>query len=191
MNMSKNIILAGFGGQGVLSMGLFLAHAGMCEGKHVAYVPAYGAEMRGGTANCTVTLSTQEISSPVVAHPQTVVAMSHPALDKFEPLVQKGGLLLVNQSLVHRPVLRVDIDSYAIPSQDLADQSGFANGSNMVMLGALLALTQVINADNCSEYLSKTFKGRYLDKMPLNIKAIATGMAYVKQLQAEKASHIA
>jgi 2-oxoglutarate ferredoxin oxidoreductase subunit gamma len=189
--MQKNIILAGFGGQGVLSMGLFLAHAGLCEGKQVAYVPAYGAEMRGGTANCTVTLSTREISSPVVAHPQTVVAMSHPALDKFEPWVQTGGLLLVNQSLVHRSVLREDIDSFSIPAQELADQAGLANGSNMVMLGALLGLTSLINPDNSGEYLSKTFKGRHLDKMPLNLKTIAMGMAYVKQLQAEKISHIA
>jgi 2-oxoglutarate ferredoxin oxidoreductase subunit gamma len=127
----KNVILAGFGGQGVLTMGLFLAHAGMTEGKKVAYVPAYGAEMRGGTANCTVTISERDISSPVVAYPQMAVVMNHPSLDKFEPVVKPGGLLLVNDSLVHRQVKRTDIESYAIPTQDLANQVGFTSGSSV------------------------------------------------------------
>ncbi|MEA1960092.1 MAG: 2-oxoacid:acceptor oxidoreductase family protein [Bacillota bacterium] len=189
--MKREMILAGFGGQGVLSMGLFLAHAGMCEGKHVSYVPAYGAEMRGGTANCTVIISEDEISSPVVAFPETIIAMNHPSLDKFEPLVKKGGLLLVNQSLIHRDTVRDDIDSYEIPCQELADEAGFSRGSNMVMLGALLQLTQMVNNENIYEYLVKTFKGRYLDKMPLNQKTIEAGMDYVKHLPVREITNIA
>lgn len=189
--MKKEIILAGFGGQGVLTMGLFLAHAGMAEGRKVAYVPAYGAEMRGGTANCTVTISDQYISSPVVAFPEIAIVMNHPSLEKFEPLVKPGGLLLVNASLVHREVKRTDIDSYTVDAQDLANQAGMPRGSNMIMLGVLLQLTNVINNDNIHEYLVKTFKGRYLDKMPLNVATIEAGMEYAEKLQQEKLVNIA
>lgn len=186
--MKKEITLAGFGGQGVLSMGLFLAHAGMSEAKKVSYVPAYGAEMRGGTANCTVIISEKEISSPVVAYPEVVVVMNHPSLDKFEPLVRKDGLLLINESLVHRAPVRNDIQSYIIPAQELADEVGMPRGSNMIMLGALLEATNVVNKDNIYDYLVKTFKGRYLDKMPLNVKAIEMGMDFFKQLDKKRAS---
>lgn len=189
--MMKNVILAGFGGQGVLTMGLFLAHAGMTEGKKVAYVPAYGAEMRGGTANCTVTISERDISSPVVAYPQMAVVMNHPSLDKFEPLVKPGGLLLVNDSLVHREVGRTDIESYSISTQDLANQAGLPSGSNMIMLGVLLQLSNIINNDNIYDYLFKTFKGRFLDKMPLNMATIKVGMEYAKQISQEKKRFIA
>ena len=162
-------------------MGLFLAYAAMIEGKNVSYVPSYGAEMRGGTANCTVTISTREISSPVVAHPQTVVVMNHPSLEKFEPMIKSGGLLLVNDSLVHREVQRKDINSLAIPCQELANDIGFPQGSNMIMLGVLLELTKIIDNNNIFDYLVKTFKGRYMDIMPLNMKAIETGMNYVRK----------
>jgi len=189
--MMKNVILAGFGGQGVLTMGLFLAHAGMTEGKKVAYVPAYGAEMRGGTANCTVTISDRDISSPVVAYPQAAVVMNHPSLDKFESLVKPGGLLLVNESLVHREAARTDIRSYAIPAQELANQVGLASGSNMVMLGVLLQLTNIINNDNIYDYLLKTFKGKYLDKMPLNMTTIKAGREYAVNMIKANNRHIA
>lgn len=189
--MKKDIILAGFGGQGVLTMGLFLAHAAMCEGKKVSYVPAYGAEMRGGTANCTVIISDKEISSPVVAFPETVVVMNHPSLDKFEPLVKPGGLLLVNDSLVHRQVRREDISSYAIPAQDLATESGLPRGSNMIILGALLKFLNIIDTNNIYDYLLKTFKGRYLEKMPLNLSTIEKGMAYADNLITRTKANIA
>lgn len=181
--MKTEFTLAGFGGQGVLSMGLFLAYAGMSEKKKVSYVPSYGAEMRGGTANCTVTISEREISSPVVASPQVVVAMNNPSLDKFEARVRPGGMLLVNESLVQRQPRRKDIKTYIIPAQELANKVNFARGSNMVMLGALIQATDIINGENISEYLIKTFKGRYLDKMPLNLAAIEAGMSYVRKLQ--------
>ncbi|MGR6835242.1 2-oxoacid:acceptor oxidoreductase family protein [Syntrophomonas erecta] len=184
--MKKEIMLAGFGGQGVLSMGLFLAHAGMNEKKKVSYVPSYGAEMRGGTANCTVTISDNYISSPVVAHPQIVVAMNHPSLDKFEPQVKSGGLMLINESLVHRQPERKDIDSYLIPAQELADEAGLPRGANMVMLGALLQAVDLIDKSQISNYLVQTFKGRYTDKMPLNLAAIQAGMKYMNKLQEQE-----
>lgn len=186
--MKKEITLAGFGGQGVLSMGLFLAHAGMSEEKKVSYVPAYGAEMRGGTANCTVIISENEISSPIVAYPEVVVAMNQPSLDKFEPFVKKDGLLLINESLVHRISNRDDINSYRIPAQELANQVGMPKGSNMIMLGALIEATNIIDKDNIYDYLVQTFKGRYLDKMPLNVKAVELGINFFKELDKKKAS---
>ncbi len=179
--MKRDFVMAGFGGQGVLSMGLFLAYAAMIEGKKVSYVPSYGAEMRGGTANCTVTISDREISSPVVAHPQNVVVMNHPSLEKFEPMLKSGGLLLVNGSLVHQDVQRNDIHALVIPCQELANEIGFPQGSNMIMLGALLELTKIIDNNHIYDYLVKTFKGKYMDKMPLNIKAMQTGMDYVRK----------
>jgi len=184
--MKKEITLAGFGGQGVLTMGLFLAHAGMSEKKKVIYVPAYGAEMRGGTANCTVTISDKDISSPVVAYPEVVVAMNHPSLDKFEPLVKSGGLLMVNESLVHRVPTRNDIEVYMIPTQELADEVGFSRGTNMVMLGALLEATSIINNKYINEYLTQTFKGKYQEKMPLNMAAIKAGQDFIQRLQNNK-----
>lgn len=177
--MNKEIMLAGFGAQGVLSMGLFLAHAAMAEKRKVACVPAYEAEMWGGTANCTVSISDQEIISPVVANPGIVVVMNHPSLEEYEPLVKTGGLLLINGSQVQRQVTRTDIESYTIPTQDLAKQAGFARGSNMVMLGALLEAAPLINNQNIYEYLIMTFDGKYLDKMPLNIAAIKAGIDYM------------
>ena len=180
--MKREITLAGFGGQGVLSMGLFIAHAAMSEMKKVLYVPSYGAEMRGGTANCTVTVSDREISSPVVSTPEIIVVMNHPSLDKFEPMVKPGGILLVNGSLVHRSPKRRDISVYVVPAQELAVKVGLPSGSNMVMLGALLKATQIIDSTNTEEYLIKTFSGRYMDKLPLNMAAINAGMDYLKDL---------
>jgi len=189
--MKKVFTIAGFGGQGALSIGLFLAHAAMHEKKKVAYVPAYGAEMRGGTANCTVSISDRDISSPVDINPDIVVVMNHPSLDKFEPRVKPGGILIINESLVHRDPARDDIAAYVIPAQKLADEVGFPRGSNMVILGALLELTGIIDNRNIYDYLIATFKGRYLDKMPMNIAAIEAGMQFIieerKQLEKQRA----
>lgn len=177
--MKTSVTLAGFGGQGVLSMGLFLANAGMSESKKVLYVPSYGAEMRGGTANCTVSISDdRDISSPVVAHPDIAVVMNHPSLDKFEPMVKSGGMLLVNESLVHRHPCREDLNCLMVPTQELANEVGFPSGSNMIMLGVLLELSSIINLQNIEDYLVKTFQGKHLDKMPLNLTAIQKGREF-------------
>lgn len=184
--MKQEITLAGFRGQGVLSMGLFLAHAAMTEKREVACLPAYGPEMWGGTANCTVSISDQEISSPLAAYSGIVVVMNHSFLEKFEPMVKTGGLLLINGSLVQRQVTRTDIESYIIPTQQLANQTGFSCGSNMVMLGALLEAAPLINNQNIYEYLIMTFKGKYLDKMPLNMAAVKAGMDYLRYCRKTK-----
>lgn len=182
--MKKEFLIAGFGGQGVLSMGLFLAYAGIDEGKKVSYIPSYGAEMRGGTANCLVTISDREISSPLVSDPGVVVVMNQPSLHKFEPVVRPGGVLLINASLAHREAQRQDITSYSIPAQEIANQVGLPRGANMVMLGALLEATEAVDTTATYKYLVKTFRGKHLDKMPLNMAAMEAGAEFIRGCQA-------
>src|SRR5512136_2850144 len=128
-------VLAGFGGQGVLSMGLNLAEAAMLEGRNVTYLPAYGAEVRGGTANCTVAISDEEIASPVASSPEFVVAMNSPSLVRFQNQIAAGGCLLYNASLIEAHVLRTDIDVVAVPASRTAEELGSVKSANMIMLG--------------------------------------------------------
>lgn len=139
--MKQEFIIAGFGGQGVLLLGQMLAYAGMLEGKQVSWMPSYGPEMRGGTANCTVVISDEEIGSPVVSQPSCVIALNLPSLDKFEPMVKPGGLLLINSSLVDREPRRDDIKAVALPATEIASELGNIRVTNMVALGALVQLT--------------------------------------------------
>lgn len=129
-------VFAGFGGQGVLSMGLNLAEAAMLEGKNVTYLPAYGAEVRGGTANCTVAISDDEIASPVASSPEFVVAMNQPSAVKFQHHLQSGGLFFVNSSLIDVEIIRGDIEIVKIPANKIADDLGSPRTANMIMLGA-------------------------------------------------------
>ena len=142
--MQQEVIIAGFGGQGVLFAGLLLAYAAMDEGKDVTWIPSYGPEMRGGTANCTVVVSDEEIGSPFVKNPSAVLAMNLPSLDKYEKLVKPGGVLVVNASMVNREVERKDINVVSLPANEIADEAGSKRAVNMVMLGALLG-----NLDIC------------------------------------------
>ncbi len=180
--MRQEFVIAGFGGQGVLSIGLFLANAGLSLQKKVIYVPSYGAEMRGGTCHCMVTVADKEISSPVLSKSDTAVVMNLPSLEKFEPMVRSGGNLLINQSLIKRQSRRRDISAYGIPTAELAHEAGVPSGANMVMLGALLEVTGIVHDDMIYDILVKTFKGRYLDKMPLNMAAINKGQEYVRNI---------
>ncbi|KUK55187.1 MAG: 3-methyl-2-oxobutanoate dehydrogenase (Ferredoxin), gamma subunit, partial [Atribacteria bacterium 34_128] len=122
--MLDEIIIAGFGGQGILLMGRLIAHAGMLEGKNVAWMPSYGPEMRGGTANCTVIISSEEVASPVVPNPITLIAMNQASLDKFEPLVERGGIVILNKSLISRDVNRDDLEVVKVPANDIANELG-------------------------------------------------------------------
>ena len=135
--MFEGVLIAGFGGQGVLSTGQLLAYAGMVEGKHVAWIPSYGPEMRGGTANCGVSVSTTPISSPVVSEPTVLIAMNRPSLEKFEPWVVPGGLIMVNSSLIKIKVKRTDVRIIYVPANDLAEELGNSKVANNIILGAL------------------------------------------------------
>ena len=151
-------IFAGFGGQGVLSMGLNLAQAAMVEGKNVTYLPSYGAEVRGGTANCTVAVSDEEIASPVASSPEFVVAMNQPSLVRFQNQVQSGGVLLINSSLIEAEILRGDIDVIRIHASGIAEKLGSPRSANMVMLGAFTRKSNLVSLDTLIEGLTDTLK---------------------------------
>ncbi len=167
-------IFAGFGGQGVLSMGLNLAQAGMLEDKHVTYLPAYGAEVRGGTANCTVAISNEEIASPVASSPDFLVAMNQPSLIRFQNQVQSGGIFLVNSTLVEAEISRGDVEVVKIPANTTAEELGNLKCANMVMLGALVKKSNLVSLSSLIKGLENSFKNKK-KLIALNEKALTMG----------------
>jgi 2-oxoglutarate ferredoxin oxidoreductase subunit gamma len=173
-------IFSGFGGQGVLSMGSTLATAAMLEGKHVTYLPTYGVEVRGGTANCTVVVSDEEIASPVASEPEFVVAMNQPSFARFQGILQTGGLLCANSSIVNIESARSDIEILAIPTSELAEKIGTIKVANMVMLGALVRASNMISYDAMLENLSEILGEGKARLLELNREALAVGYDYAK-----------
>jgi len=174
--MHFDTIIAGFGGQGILLMGDLLAYAAMEEGKEVTYLPTYGVEMRGGTANCTVTIANEPIGSPVTVSPDAAVVMNEESLDKFQPRVKRGGLLLVNTSFVPEgKAMRTGLEVVLVPANDLAAQLGNSKMSNMVVLGALVERTRVVDLETVKSSLIKVLPARNRKHIPLNIKAMDLG----------------
>jgi len=167
-------VFAGFGGQGVLSMGLNLAQAAMMEGKNVTYLPSYGAEVRGGTANCTVVISDEEIASPVASAPEFVVAMNKPSLVRFQNQIQSGGVLLINSSLIEAEISRGDIDIVKVPAGEIADKLDSPKSANMVMLGAFIKKSNLVSINTVIEELKNTLKKK--EKLiAINEKALMAG----------------
>ena len=167
-------VFAGFGGQGVLSMGLNLAQAAMTEGKNVTYLPAYGAEVRGGTANCTVVISDEEIASPVASAPEFVVAMNKPSLVRFQNQIQSGGVLLINSSLIEAEISRGDVDIVKVPAGEIADKLDSPKSANMVMLGAFIKKSNLVSISTVVEELKNTLKKK--EKLiAINEKALMAG----------------
>jgi len=167
-------VFAGFGGQGVLSMGLNLAQAAMMEGKHVTYLPSYGAEVRGGTANCTVVISDEEIASPVASAPEFVVAMNKPSMVRFQNQIQSGGVLLVNSTLVDAELSRGDIDVVKVAAGEIADKLDSPKSANMVMLGAFIKKSNLVSINTVIEELKNTLKKK--EKLiAINEKALMAG----------------
>lgn len=179
--MLVEMIFSGFGGQGVLSMGKLLAYAAMKEGKEVSWMPSYGPEMRGGTANCIVNISDEPISSPVVTAYDVVVALNLPSLRKFESRVKKGGILIWESSTIKQPPTRGDIKTYAIPAVDMASNDlKNVKVMNMLILGALVKAMAVVKTDSLLLALKETLPPRHHNLIPLNQQAIEMGMAQVK-----------
>ena len=180
--MKEQCIFAGFGGQGMLLIGKFLAEAGMETGKHVSWLPSYGPEMRGGTANCSVVVSDRPVASPLINVADTVLAMNKPSLLKFEGSVKAGGLLLVNSSIIDIKTSREDVDAVYVPCNEIAESIGNLKGPNVVFLGAYIAKRpDVISEDaiiNPMRIELGEKKAKFLDG---NIKALQAGMAYVKE----------
>ena len=178
--MLTRTIISGSGGQGVLSLGATLATAAMLEGKYVTYLPSYGVEVRGGTANCAVSVSDEEIASPVASTPEVVVAMNQPSFVRFQGALQAGGLLCANSTLVHTETARSDIEVLAVPMSELADQLGSMKVANMIMLGALIRASEMISYDTTVENLVEILgKGR-AKLLDLNKRALAAGYEYAK-----------
>ena len=167
-------LIAGFGGQGVLSMGLNLAEAAMLEGKNVTYLPAYGAEVRGGTANCTVAISDDEIASPVASSPEFIVAMNQPSAVKFQHHIQSGGLFFLNSSLVEVEIARGDIEIVRVAANKIAEELGNPKAANMVMLGALTRKSGLVELASMIETLRRIM-GAKKKLIDVNEKALKTG----------------
>ena len=178
--MNEELIIAGFGGQGVLSMGMTLAYAGMVEDKQVAWIPSYGPEMRGGTANCTVIVSDTNVSSPIISSYDTVIVLNQPSLEKFEPKVKPGGILIYESNNIMAPPTRKDIDIYAIPAAIEATKIGNKKTMNMIILGAFLAKRPLVSVTSIMEGLSKVLPERNHHLLPINEEALKCGMSLIK-----------
>ncbi len=172
--MQNDVIMAGFGGQGILLIGKMLAYTGMQEGLEVSWMPSYGPEMRGGTANCTVVISDRPVGSPVIQSPRAVVAMNLPSLDKFEPMVRKDGLLLINSSLINRSSNRDDIRILLVPANDIAMELKNPRSGNIVALGAYIGSSHAVPIDAVERVVRETFasKPQVIDS---NIAALLRG----------------
>ena len=177
--MNKEMIFAGFGGQGVMLMGQILAYAGMLEGQQVSWFPAYGPEMRGGTANCSIIIGDEPVGTPIVTEPSVVVAMNLPSLDKFEPMLHADGTLLINSSPIDRKPHRTDIKTYYVPCNDIAQELGNLKVANMVMVGAIIAASGVVDIDSVISVLAKKIFKNKPQVMPINEQAIRRGLECV------------
>jgi len=173
-------VFSGFGGQGIVMMGYLLATAGMVEDKNVTCLPSYGAEVRGGTANCTVVISTEEIASPVASEPEYAVFMNHPSLIRFQNQVQSGGTIFLNSSMIETKPIRGDLEIYEVPASDLAKQLGQDKVTNMVMLGALIKKSGIVSVETLVRVQRDTFSSRNPGIVKLNKSALMLGYDYLE-----------
>lgn len=180
--MKKEIIISGFGGQGVLSMGKILAYSGLMEDKEVTWMPAYGPEQRGGTANVTVIVSDDRISSPILAHYDIAIVLNQPSLDKFLPRVKPGGILIYDGFGIMDTPRRDDITIYRIDAMDKAAEMQNPKVFNMIVLGGLLKVAPIVSTDGIGKGLRKTLPERYHDMIPQNIEALKVGMEIIEKV---------
>ena len=177
--MKKEIIISGFGGQGVLSMGKILAYSGLMEGKEVTWMPAYGPEQRGGTANVTVIVSDERISSPILSRYDVAIVLNQPSLEKFEPKVKPGGILIYDGYGIINPPTRSDIQVYRIDAMDKAADMKNAKVFNMIVLGGLLKVCPVVSTEGLHSALFKSLPERHHALIPLNMQAVEEGVKMI------------
>ena len=180
--MKEEILISGFGGQGVLSMGKILAYSGLMEGKEVTWMPAYGPEQRGGTANVTVIVSDEKISSPILSTYDTAIILNQPSLDKFESKVKKGGELIYDGYGIINPPTRTDITVYRIDAVDAANEMNNSKVFNMLVLGGLLKIRPMVTIESVKKGLMKTLPERHHHLIPMNEQAIMKGMEIIKKV---------
>ncbi len=182
--MEQKVIMAGFGGQGIMAIGKLLAYAGMLEESNVTWMPSYGPEMRGGTANCAVVVSDDEVGSPLISKDGTAaIVMNLPSMVKFEKELVPGGKLIINKSLIDVEPTRKDLDVYYVPANELAMELGNAKVANMVMLGAYLELTKIVDVESVLKAFVKVFGEEKSHLVPLNKDALAKGAEAVRKLK--------
>jgi len=174
--MQTEIIISGFGGQGILFAGQLLAYAALDSGKHVTWIPSYGPEMRGGTAHCTVIISDKPIGSPIVRTPQAALVMNLPSFDKYEELVKSGGVMVVNESLIDKTCDRKDLDVVQVQATKIADELGNRRMANLVMLGGLLGRLPVLPVESVAQALKEHIPDRHKDTIPANLAALNRGV---------------
>lgn len=171
-------LIAGFGGQGVLFAGKFLAHAALFEDKEISWLPSYGPEMRGGTANCSVIIGTAPIGSPIVSHPDILIVMNMPSLDKYEDNVVKDGIIVLDSSLIQRKVKRTDVRTFYIPATQMASDNGLQGLANMIMIGKVLSETGIVSYNNVEAVMEKIVPARKKDLIGSNLNAIKMGYEF-------------
>lgn len=172
---TKEFLFSGFGGQGILFAGKFIAYKGLMEGKNVSWLPSYGPEMRGGTASCGIIVSDHAVGSPIVSKPDILVAMNLPSLDRYEAAVKKGGMIFYDSSLIERPLNRTDVKAFAVPATRLAGENGFPTLGNMILVGKILSVLGEFNEEGVAAALSKVISAKHADMLELNRKALELG----------------
>ncbi len=172
---TTQILIAGFGGQGILFAGKFLAYKGMLDGKNVSWLPSYGPEMRGGTASCSVILSDTAVGSPIVSNPDVLIAMNLPSLDRYEDSVVPGGTIYVDSTLIERKVRRTDVTVHYIPATRLASDNNTPTLANMIIVGKLLSVMQDFGTDSVNAALKKVVSARHADMLDINLGAMKLG----------------
>ena len=180
--MKEEIIIAGFGGQGVLSMGKILAYSALMEGHEVTWMPAYGPEQRGGTANVTVIISDKRISSPILSTFDTAVILNQPSLERFEPTIRPGGTLIYDEYGICKPPTRKDLHLYRINAMDAAAEMQNFKGFNMIVLGGLLRVRPLVSIENVLQALRKTLPERHHHLIPMNEEALRKGMEIIQPM---------
>ncbi|MBI5779263.1 MAG: 2-oxoacid:acceptor oxidoreductase family protein [Planctomycetes bacterium] len=184
--MRQALIIAGFGGQGVVKAGVLLANAAMLENKYCTHFPSYGAEMRGGTTNCSVIISQEEIASPIINQPDTIIVMNAPSLTKFEPRLRSGGLLIYNSSLIPNPPSRTDVEVIPVPANEIAEKLGAARYANMVIIGAYIGRMKVVQIGSVRDSLSAVFSKLSAELASINTAALDEGRKFSERYTKNK-----
>lgn len=173
--MTNQFLFSGFGGQGILFSGKFLAYKGLMEDKHVSWLPSYGPEMRGGTASCSVIVSDINVGSPIVSNPDVLIAMNLPSLDKFESSVKAGGMIFLDSTLIERKVTRDDVKVFYVPATALASENQMPTLANMIIMGKVLKELNEFSDEKVVDALKKVISAKHVDMMEINLKALKIG----------------
>ena len=176
--MTHQFLIAGFGGQGLLFAGKFMVNKGMLEGKEVTWLPSYGPEMRGGTANCSVIISDEPVGSPIVDHPDVLMVMNRPSLDKYKSAVQPGGMIFVDSTLIDRRVERTDVTTFYVPATAMASESGITTLANMILTGKILKELGQFDMADVENALRKVVSAKHPEMYEVNLKALTMGRDY-------------